>query len=74
MKVDAKDTEQAPAALTLDELRSRLTVNVEEGGAVLGLGRAAAYAAAQRGDLPTIRIGRRLVVPTPALLRLVGAE
>lgn len=63
-----------PQPLTVEGLRVRPTVSVEEGGAVLGLGRAASYAAAKRGDLPTIRIGRRLVVPSVALLRLLGHE
>ena len=35
-----------------------------ETGRVLGLCRGATYAAAQRGDIRTIRIGRLLKVPT----------
>jgi hypothetical protein len=35
-----------------------------ETGAVLGLCRAATYAAAQRGEIKTIRIGRLLRCPT----------
>lgn len=38
------------------------------------LGRSAAYNAAERGDIPTIRIGRRLVVPTAALRRMLGLD
>ena len=37
-------------------------------------GRDAAYRAAGRGELPVIKVGRRLIVPMPALLRLLGAE
>jgi hypothetical protein len=37
----------------------------------LGLGRTAAYAAAKRGEIPTIRVGGRLVVPTAALRRML---
>jgi hypothetical protein len=40
-------------------------------GQALGLGRTATYAAAERGDIPTIRIGRRIVVPTAGLRRLL---
>lgn len=48
-------------------------VTVPEGGQMLaGLSRAASYAAAARGDLPTIRVGRRLVVPTARLRDLLG--
>lgn len=35
------------------------------------LGRDAAYAAAKRGDIPTIRIGRALRVPIVALERML---
>ena len=34
----------------------RKTLSVEDAGKVLGLSRASAYAAAQTGDLPTIRM------------------
>jgi hypothetical protein len=36
-----------------------------------GLSRASSYAAAARGDLPTIRIGRKLCVPVIALERML---
>jgi excisionase family DNA binding protein len=48
------------------------TMTVEEAGRVLGVGRAAAYAAAKSGDLPTIRVGRRLLVPRQRLAELLG--
>ena len=41
----------------------RLVYTVPEAGRLLGLGRNAAYEAAKRGDLPTLRMGRRLLVP-----------
>ena len=49
----------------------RSTLSVEEAGDVLGLSRATAYAAANSGALPVIRIGRRMVVPRYALERLL---
>lgn len=58
--------------LTLDSVRNRATITVGEAGQLLGLGRAAAYAAAQRGEVPTRRFGRRIVVPVPALLAMLG--
>jgi hypothetical protein len=60
--------------LTLEDLRARTVVSVEEGGAALGLSRSTAYQAARTGDLPTLRVGRKLVVPTARLLRLLGDE
>lgn len=48
------------------------TVTVEKAGELLGIGRRTAYKAANTGELPTVRIGRRLLVPTAKLLRLLG--
>ncbi len=39
---------------------------------MLGIPRATAYRAAAAGQLPTFRIGRRLMVPTARLLDLLG--
>lgn len=55
------------------DLRGRLTLTVPEAGRlVYGLGRDASYAAAERGEIPVRRVGRRLVVPTHAALRDLG--
>ena len=40
-------------------------------GQAMGLSRNACYMAAARGDIPTIRIGGRILVPTAALRRLL---
>ena len=45
------------------------TVTVPEAGRLLGIGRNAAYEAARRGEIPTIRIGKLLLVPMVALER-----
>lgn len=53
--------------------RSLTTVDVPVAGAILaGLCRNSAYAAAKRGDIPTIALGARIVVPVAALRRLIG--
>lgn len=49
-----------------------LALTIEEAGAVLKLGRSASYAAARRGEIPTIRIGRSLRVPRQKLAQLLG--
>jgi hypothetical protein len=46
---------------------------VEAGRKYFGLSRGASYQAAERGDLPTIRIGRLLRVPVRALERMLDA-
>jgi hypothetical protein len=53
----------------MDEIAKLLNENVvlplwPETGKVLGLRRGATYAAAQAGDIKTIRFGRLLKVPT----------
>lgn len=49
-----------------------LTLTVEETAHALGISRTLAYEAARTGELPTIRIGRRLLVPKAALDRLLS--
>jgi excisionase family DNA binding protein len=52
----------------------RATYTVEQAGEILGISRAAAYEAVQRGEIPHLRIGRRIVVPRRPLDRMVGIE
>lgn len=51
---------------------TELTISVPEAGRrYFGLSRNGSYDAARRGEIPTIRIGRLLRVPVPALDRLL---
>ena len=63
---------QPIAGFALDDLEHRVTLSVEETATLLGLGRSAAYEAARRGDIPSRRLGRRVIVPVPALLNWLG--
>lgn|SRR5215813_9814466 len=45
---------------------------VEQAGKILGISRASAFQAASKGEIPTIRIGKRLIVPRRGLERLLG--
>jgi len=56
------------------EANERLTLTVDEAGRKLGLSRISAYAAAKNGQIPTIRIGRRILVPRVAFERLLAGE
>ena len=49
----------------------RLTWTITEAAQLLGISRATAYEAAHRGELPVRLIGRRMLVPRVALLRLL---
>jgi excisionase family DNA binding protein len=48
-----------------------LTYSVPKAGALLGLGQAASYKAAERGDIPIIQIGRLKRVPKLALHQML---
>jgi excisionase family DNA binding protein len=50
----------------------RAVYTIPEAAAVLGIGRNLAYAGAREGWLPTLRCGRRLVVPRLALETLLS--
>lgn len=56
------------APSTVDQ---RLTVSVEEAGRLLGISRGHAYALVNRGAIPSLRLGRRIVVPLRAIDRLL---
>ena len=47
----------------------RLTVTVEEAAKLLGISRALGYGLVARGQVPSIRLGRRIVVPRRAARR-----
>jgi excisionase family DNA binding protein len=46
-------------------------LTIEEAAQLMRIGRNSAYEAARRGEIPTIRIGRRLLVPRAALERML---
>lgn len=52
----------------------RRTLTITEAAKALGIGRNQGYAAAQRGEIPTIKIGKRLLVPAAALERMLQGE
>ena len=52
-------------------MTERRTFTVPEAAKALGIGRAAAYEGARTGQIPTIRIGKRILVPVAALERML---
>jgi excisionase family DNA binding protein len=52
----------------------RLAFSISEAAALLGVGRTHAYAMAKAGDLPTLRLGRRVVVPRAQLEQLLAGD
>mgnify|MGYP001071606840 CR=1 FL=1 len=49
----------------------RLTLSVEETAKLLGIGRNLAYDRVKTGEIPVIKVGRRLLVPRRALEKLL---
>ena len=49
----------------------RLAISIPETANCLGLSRNSAYEAAKRGELPTLIVGRRILVPLSALKKLL---
>jgi hypothetical protein len=47
---------------------------IEQAGKIVGVSRAQAYVLARSGQLPTLRLGHRLVVPKVQLDRLLRGE
>jgi len=48
------------------------TLTVEQVAEVLGISRGLAYESVRSGELPVLHLGRRVLVPVPALLALLG--
>jgi len=59
----------APVVLDLPD---KPMFSVEEVAAILGVGRATAYQCANTGEIPALRLGRRLLIPRAALARILG--
>lgn len=58
-----------------DALRGRLIIPLwPDAGRSIGLAKNATYAAARRGEIPTVRLGTKLLVPVVPFLRMFGVE
>ena len=55
-----------------DMEEERLTLTVEETAKLLGIGRNLCYDQIKTGEIPSLKIGRRLLVPRAALEKLLA--
>ena len=60
--------------MALPDPKTTPTISVEEAGRVIGLSKDSAYKAAHAGQIPTLRFGKRMLVPTAALLEMLGVQ
>jgi excisionase family DNA binding protein len=60
-------------SMTNDLQTTRLTVSVTEAALLLGIGRSLAYELVARGELPSLRLGRRVLIPRQSLDTLLAA-
>jgi excisionase family DNA binding protein len=56
----------------IQAILSKPTCTVDELAKVLGIGRRQAYQAVKRGDIPSIRIGKRILISTREIQRTLG--
>ena len=67
MATEADDT-------SLPTVEESPTVTAERAFSILGIGRTAGYEAVKRGDIPSIRLNGRILIPTAPLRRMLGIE
>jgi len=53
---------------------TRLTLSIAEAAELVGISRTTAYELAQSGELPTVRLGRRILVPVNQLAEVLGTD
>lgn len=78
MKNDSTNISETARRTTLDDLAGLAVIDVYKSDGpnlcgLIGLSRAATYKAVERGEFPSIRAGRRVRIPVPALLKLLGS-
>jgi excisionase family DNA binding protein len=57
--------------MPMEAKTERRTLTITEASQALGVSRNKAYEAARRGEIPTIKIGKRILVPLAALERML---
>ena len=55
-------------------LTENLAVSVSTASKALGTGEYATYTGIKAGDIPSIKVGRRIMVPTAPLRKMLGIE
>ena len=64
----------SPWQRRLDPLETPLLVSVPEAARLLGVGTTFGWAMVRNGEIPSVRLGRRVLVPRAVLEQLAGAH
>jgi hypothetical protein len=72
-KAEPAQTLPPPGRVLSAQWDDRSTFTVLETAEILGLSSWAAWQAVNNGNIPTVRIGRRIIVPRHGIERLLGA-
>jgi excisionase family DNA binding protein len=67
------DTETTTPDRSVPDPGREPTITLDRVATILDLSRSSVYNAAHSGEIPTIRVGRRLLVPTAALAQMLQA-
>ncbi len=70
----AQHLEPIPTLPTTSSPPTRLTMSISEAAELLGISRTTAYELAHSGELSTVRLGRRILVPVNRLAELLGTD
>lgn len=58
--------------MDIEELKTTPTMTVTKAAELLGISRDSAYAAVKAGEIPSLRLGRRILVPTAKVFAMLG--
>ena len=57
-----------------EPMEQKATISVREASRLLGTGLNQTYEACRQGTIPTIKVGKRILIPRPAFERLLAGE
>jgi len=60
--------------MNIEELNSRVVLTAQDVAELLDVSSSHVYESIRRGDLPSHRMGRRIVIPARPIVRLLGLD
>jgi excisionase family DNA binding protein len=73
-RVEHELTEHKGSKMSSEAPLKRLTYTVDETAKILNIGRGQTYAGVRSGEIPSIKIGKRYLVPVVALERMLQGD